>query len=284
MTPGEVSSGCLLSLRKPYKNPDALDLYGSVCLRGLGGFVKIAIISDIHANWASLLAFPEEHCDQLWCVGDLVDYGPQPHEVIQWIRDHATITTRGNHDHAVGFSVDPRCSPPFKKLAAQTGRYTQEVCTKEDIEFLKSLPVQREIVVNSTCFYLVHAMPTNPLFGYCPEESEGWFKEIEWINSDVLVVGHTHTPFIRQVGKTLVVNPGSLGQPKTGRPLACYALWEDGKVSLREYEYQLNDTAREIRKMPLSRDSQNALITVLETGVLPTRRDVKSATETAEHP
>lgn len=231
--------------------------------------MKIAIVSDIHANLAALEAFPEEHYDQLWCLGDLVDYGPMPHEVIQRVRDVATVTVRGNHDHAVGFSVDPQCSPPFKKLATDTKQYTEKVCTSEDIEFLKGLPIQREVSVNSTRFYLVHAMPTDPLFGYCPEQSKRWQKEIEWINADVLVVGHTHTPFIRRVGKTLIVNPGSLGQPKTGRSLACYALWEDGEISLKEYEYPLIDTAREIRQMPISLEDQEALIRVLQTGGLP---------------
>ena len=67
---------------------------------------------------------------------------------------------------------------------------------------------------NSTSFYLVHAMPTDPLFGYCPENSERWQTEIGWNDAEVLVVGHTHTPFIRKIEKTTIVNPGSVGQPK----------------------------------------------------------------------
>ncbi len=236
--------------------------------------MKIAIVSDIHANLAALRAFPEEYFDQLWCMGDLVDYGPKPREVIHWVMQRATLTVRGNHDHAVGFIEDPQCSGPFKRLAAQTKRYTQDVCVEEDIEFLRNLPVQQEISVNSTRFYLVHAMPTNPLFGYCPEQSERWQKEIEWIDADVLVVGHTHTPFIRRIGQTTILNPGSLGQPKTGRSLACYALWEDGKISLKEYKYPLADTIREIRTMPIPPEDQEALIAVLETGAPPAQRSM----------
>jgi protein phosphatase len=200
--------------------------------------VKIVIISDIHANLAALEALPERDFDQLWCIGDLVNYGPKPHEVVEWVRHHAAITVRGNHDHAAGFSVDPQCSQPFKRLAAETLRYTQEVCTAEDLEFLRSLPVYREIKEDSTRFYLVHSSPTEPLFGYCPVESDRWRGEVEQIDADVLVVGHTHTPFIRIIGKTTILNPGSLGQPKTGRDLACYALWEDGRMALKEYSYR----------------------------------------------
>ena len=231
--------------------------------------MKIVIVSDIHANLAALQALPERDFDQLWCVGDVVDYGPRPHEAVQWVKRNAAIAVRGNHDHAAGFSVDPQCSLPFKRLAAETLRYTQEVCTKDDLKFLRNLPIHCEIVLSSTRFYVLHACPSDPLFGYCPESSNRWQEEVARISADVLIVGHTHTPFVRTVGKTTIVNPGSLGQPKTGRPLACYALWEDGQISLKEYPYPLSDTVQQIRLMPISADDQEALIAVLETGVLP---------------
>jgi len=228
--------------------------------------MKIVILSDIHANLAALQALPEREYDQLWCIGDLVDYGPRPHEVVQWVMRHATIAVRGNHDHAAGFSVDPQCSPAFKKLADETLQHTLNVCTEEDLAYLRNLPIQREITADSTQFYLVHAMPTDPLFGYCPEESDRWLEQADWIEADMLLVGHAHTPFLKQAGRTAILNPGSLGQPKTGRPLACYAVWEDGKISRKEYEYPLADTISGIREMPISPESQNELIAVLATG------------------
>ena len=238
--------------------------------------MKIVILSDIHANLAALKALPEREYDQLWCIGDLVDYGPRPHETVEWVKRRAAIAVRGNHDHAVGFSVDPQCSPAFKKLASETQRYTQSVCTEDDLSYLRNLPIQREITVDSTGFYLVHAMPTNPLFGYCPEESKRWENEVDWIDADVLIVGHTHTPFLRRLGRTTILNPGSLGQPKTGRPLACYAVWENGKILRKEYEYPLADTARDIRTMPISPEDQEALIAILETGGVPPQQSMKS--------
>jgi putative phosphoesterase len=228
--------------------------------------MKIVILSDIHANLAALRALPEADYDQLWCIGDLVNYGPKPHEVVQWVKRHALVAVRGNHDHAAGFSTDPQCSPAFKKLAAETLRYTFSVCTSKDFSYLRSLPIQREVMVDSTRFYLVHAMPTDPVFGYCPEESERWLEQADWIEADILVVGHTHTPFLKRAGLTTILNPGSLGQPKTGRPMACYAVWEDGKILHKEYEYPLTDTIQEIREMPISSESQDALIALLETG------------------
>lgn len=237
--------------------------------------MRIAIISDVHANLAALNALPGEPFDALWCLGDLVDYGPRPHEVVQEIRNRADLTVCGNHDYAAGCSADPQCSAPFRRLAAETLRFTQQDCTAEDLEFLRTLPIRRHVQIGSTRFHLVHAMPTQPLFGYCPKFSPQWECEVQAVDADVLVVGHTHTPFVRVVGNTTILNPGSLGQPKTGRPLACYAIWEDGQISLREYEYPIEETIRDIRKMPVSEDDREALIAVLRTGTIPARRAAK---------
>jgi putative phosphoesterase len=231
--------------------------------------MRIVIISDIHGNLAALDALPERNYDALWCIGDLVDYGPYPHEVVQWIVEKACVCVRGNHDNAAGFSVDPNCSPPYKHLAVETLRYTQQVCTEDDMTYLRSLPLHRQVTISGTKFYLVHAIPTDPLFGYCPEDSKLWRDQVRTIDSDVLVVGHTHTPFLRLENGTSILNPGSLGQPKTGRPLACYAVWEDGEISLKQYEYPIEETIRGVREMPLEPHDQDALITVLETGNLP---------------
>jgi len=230
--------------------------------------MKIAIVSDIHANLAALRALPQDY-DQLWCAGDLVDYGPRPVEVIREIRRRAAVVVSGNHDYAVGYDADPQCSAPFRRLAVETLRYTRALCSEEELESLRGLPRHHEVTVGSTRFYLVHAVPTDPFYTYCPEDSDRWIREVDAIHADVLIVGHTHTPFWHEVGHTTIVNSGSLGQPKSGRSLACYALWEDGKISLREYEYPPEEAIRDVRAMPLSRQDQDALISVLETGKLP---------------
>lgn len=173
--------------------------------------------------------------------------------------------------------MDPQCSAPFKKLAENTLRFTQTVCTQDDFSYLRNLPVRRELTVNSTRFYLVHAIPTDPLFGYCPADSDRWNQEVARINTDVLIVGHTHTPFVRGEGNTTILNPGSLGQPKTGRPLACYAVWQDGRISLKEFEYPVAEAIRGIRNMPIPAEDQKALIGLLQTGSLPLIHSVKSA-------
>jgi len=228
--------------------------------------VRIAIISDIHANLAALEALPVAGVDQIWCLGDLVGYGPRPREVIQWTRDNAIVVVRGNHDHAVGYNVETQCSPALSVLAANTRNYTKAALSDEDRAMLTKLPVRRQFKLGEESFYCVHALPSDPLFAYCAETSNQWQHEVDSIKADVLLVGHTHTPFIRRLGRTLIVNPGSLGQPKTGRPFACYALYEDGNFALKEYEYSIDKTMDAIRGMPIPAEDQEGLISVLHTG------------------
>jgi diadenosine tetraphosphatase ApaH/serine/threonine PP2A family protein phosphatase len=88
---------------------------------------------------------------------------------------------------------------------------------------------------------------------------------MEGIDVDLLLVGHTHTPFVQTVGASLVVNPGSLGQPKTGSTKASYAIWDRGVV-LRSIDYEMDSTLRKIDLMPVSREVKEDLKAVLRSG------------------
>ena len=227
--------------------------------------MKIAIISDLHGNWEALGSFPEKY-DELWVLGDLVNYGPEPAAVMDFVQKNSEVVVRGNHDHSVGFEVDPRCTVRYQKMADLTRRYTAAVLAKDQKEFLRRLPLKLELVRKGTKFCLCHAKPSDPLYGYCPEQSEEWVNELERINADVLLVGHTHTPFVRRIGDRLVVNPGSLGQPKTGKSDACYAIWEDGNFQLKSFPYAVDETVARIKALAFPREVEKDLITVLNTG------------------
>jgi hypothetical protein len=94
--------------------------------------VKILIISDVHGNADALNALNESY-DELWVLGDLVTYGPEPAEVVQHLRQHASLIVRGNHDHAVGYSGDPRCSPPFRAMAEATRQHAMKTLSDGDV-------------------------------------------------------------------------------------------------------------------------------------------------------
>jgi putative phosphoesterase len=232
--------------------------------------VKIAILSDIHGNLEALTSLREEF-DELWVLGDLVNYGPNPAEVVEFVREKASLTLRGNHDHAIGFGKDPRCSPPFREMSAAMGEYTTSVLSESQKQFLRHLPIKAEREVNGMRVSLCHAMPSDPLFGYCPPDSDRWGPEVELAGADMLFVGHTHLQFSRQFETRRLVNPGSLGQPKMGRPAACYATWNGGRVELKTFDYPFETTIRKINALSISAGIKSSLADVLRTGGPPTQ-------------
>jgi protein phosphatase len=227
--------------------------------------MKIVIISDLHGNYEALRKLPEAY-DELWVLGDLVNYGPEPAAVIDLVRGKARIVVRGNHDHSIGCEEDPRCTPRYQRMAEATRRYTGSALATDQKEYLRQLPLHLELKRQNIRFYLCHAKPSDPLYGYCPEDSKEWPIELNRVDRDVLLVGHTHTPFIRRIGNRVVVNPGSLGQPKTGKPDACYAVWEKGTFHLKSFPYDVDATVGRIRALSFPKDIENDLITVLQTG------------------
>jgi predicted phosphodiesterase len=124
--------------------------------------MKIGIISDLHGNYEALQSLPE-HFDELWVLGDLVNYGPEPGAVIEFVKSNSTIIVRGNHDHSIGYDVDPRCTTRFQKIADITRRYTGSVLDKKQKDFLRALPLKLELKRRESSFYLCHAKPSDPL-------------------------------------------------------------------------------------------------------------------------
>jgi putative phosphoesterase len=229
---------------------------------------RIAIVSDIHGNFEALKALPN-HYDELWVLGDLVNYGPQPAEVIEFVCKRATLVVRGNHDDAVAFDRDPLCSTAFRRAAEETRRYTISVLNEKHKSYLADLPHYRWVRRGRWTFYLCHAVPSDPLYSYRGDDIRKWRKELSLAGTDFLFVGHTHLQFSLHEGEQSVVNPGSIGQPKTGTPRAAYAIWENGTVQLHNYEYPVQKTAARVRSMPVSASTQEFLVRVLQSGALP---------------
>jgi putative phosphoesterase len=230
--------------------------------------MKIVIVSDIHGNYDALSALPEWY-DELWVLGDLVNYGPEPKEVVDFVKDKATLVVRGNHDQCIGYGDDPRCSSRFREMAEATRQFSDTVVSPEQKLYLRSFPLRINAFRSQTQFFLCHATPSDPLYEYRTADSEKWAEECIQLHSDVMFVGHTHIPFICSFNRQILVNPGSLGQPKTGKPEACYAVWENGQASLRSFAYPINKTIDKIRLMPIGKNIQQDLIHVLESGGLP---------------
>jgi putative phosphoesterase len=227
--------------------------------------MRILIVADLHANLEAVRSLPE-NCDELWVLGDLVDYGPDPCAVVEFVRRNASLIIRGNHDHAVGYDRDPRCSPRFERMAEETRRYTRSVLTGEQLEFLRGLPLRAERLAGGARFALCHATPGDPLYEYRLPDSPLWDLEPAVGGADVLLVGHTHLPFQQPLGRRILANPGSAGQPKHGHARACYAIWEDGRLRLKSAEYPVEETVAKLRALPIAPDARADLIGVLRAG------------------
>ncbi|MGP0074065.1 MAG: metallophosphoesterase family protein [Bryobacteraceae bacterium] len=229
--------------------------------------MKVVIISDIHGNLEALTGLPENF-DELWVLGDLVNYGPNPGEVVDFVKANAAVVIRGNHDHAIGFNEDPHSSSPFSEMAQTMQRYTSSILSESQKQFLRDLPLRADREFRGITVSMCHAVPSDPLLAYCPPDSPRWESELELAKADILLVGHTHLAFERQFGSRRVINPGSVGQPKTGTPAACYAVWEDGAIELRSFEYPFQNTIEKIARLPIPTGIKASLSDVLRSGGL----------------
>ena len=229
--------------------------------------MRIAILSDIHGNLEALRSV-DGSFDELWVLGDLVNYGPDPGAVVEFVRQNAAVVVSGNHDRAIGMGVDPRCSPAFREMAQAMQAYTESVLSEDQKEYLRGLPPNARREVDGTRSYLCHAAPSDPLYTYAPADEAFWTKEAAAADADVLLVGHTHLPFVLDVPGRRIVNPGSVGQPKHGVPEARYAIWEDGVITLKSSRYAVDDTIRKLLDLPIDKIIAAQLATVLRRGGL----------------
>lgn len=241
--------------------------------------MKILVLADIHANWAALQAIQEPH-DVCLFLGDLVDYGLQPSPCIAWVRQHANYIVRGNHDHGVAQQVRVSGRNGFKYLTTVTRPLTQELVSPEERRYLGRLPISRMVTLDGKRFLLVHATPRDPLDEYHTPDPEFWSRRLQGVEADVVCVGHTHHPYALQVGEILVINPGSVGQPRDGDPRASYAVIQDQNVEFKRAEYPIEDTVATIQQSSLPEPAKGLLTQVLRTGTLPKTGSSKQKRET----
>ena len=204
--------------------------------------MRILIVSDIHGNRAALESVANEPHDAVICLGDIVGYGPEPAACASWVRDNAAWIVQGNHDRAAAEQISPRCQPNFAWLADAVTPLTRAQLDANDIAFLRGLPrwaIRDVSGVRVACF---HAKPSDPLYGYLPPAPDAWASELDKVEADLLLVGHTHLPMDFTIGNKRVVNPGSVGQPKDGDPRAAYGVLVDGSPELKRAEYPVTDT------------------------------------------
>ncbi|MFW6457408.1 MAG: metallophosphoesterase family protein [Planctomycetota bacterium] len=239
-----------------------------------------AVISDIHSNIEALDAvlqhISSQGIDEIWCLGDIVGYGPNPGKCIDLIEKNCSVTLMGNHDWAVLHAPDG-----FNSMATQMIYKTKqwlrvdEDSKDEEIrrwEFLENLDVRAE----QNDFLLVHASPRAELSEYllpsdvtfAPDKFRGSFAN----TSQYFLGGHSHLPccvtedfelnqpevsgyHISLDERKTYINIGSVGQPRDGDPRACYAILDQGRVTWHRVPYHYERTARKLRDLGVSYDA-----------------------------
>jgi putative phosphoesterase len=222
---------------------------------------RIAVFSDLHGNSAAteavLAAIEAEQPDTVYCLGDLVGYGAKPNETIALVRDRGIPTIVGNYDDGVGFDRDDcGCAytdPQEQARGQQSLFWTRAATTAENKAYLRSLAREIRFAAEGIRFRLVHGSPRR-MNEYLFEDRDP--RSLERIaataDADVLVFGHTHQPWVKEIGGVLMVNDGSVGKPKDGDPRAAWALFtvtagEPVRVEIRRIPYDIAGMAAAIR-------------------------------------
>jgi len=224
--------------------------------------VRAAVISDVHGNLAALEAVVEsalETSDVIWCLGDVVGYGPRPNECLALVREHCSIVLAGNHDLAAVGIVD---AVTFSRDAGRAVRWTREVLAADHEAYLRTLrPLAEYGEVG-----LYHGSPRDPVWEYVLDAAVAQ-EVLEAADHRVILCGHTHgavAAFLEtgrlhggRVGDgrrldlrdrdRILLNPGAVGQPRDGDPRAAWMVLTvdaDGTATNAEFHRTSYDIGR----------------------------------------
>jgi len=232
--------------------------------------MRYAILGDIHANLIAFKTVLENieaggGFDEIWCLGDVVGYGPEPHACIELLRCYNHICVAGNHDWAAIGKID---ISDFNPDAAEACRWTAQQLTAEDVNYLRDLP----LTLKRDDFTLVHGSPRRPVWEYLLSVDRAR-DNFTHFDTKFCLVGHSHVPLIFWQDKTgncfgakipneirlkspshrLIINPGGVGQPRDGDPRASYALYDSDAqiVYHHRVDYDIASTQRKMMEYGL---------------------------------
>lgn len=225
--------------------------------------MKIALISDIHGNLIALEEVLQDienrDIDEIYCLGDLVGYGPSPNEVINLIKEKGIPCVQGNYDEKVtkGFDRASLANNEVDNLTIkeQILLWTQDNISKENIKWLEDLPKNIEFEVEGKKTLLVHGSPRKNN-EYLYEDSTELDEIGEITEVDIMACGHTHMAYHKIVNGIHMINSGTVGRPKEGNPDITYMIINiteknvDTEMVKLEYDYETVAKAIENSSLP----------------------------------
>ena len=219
--------------------------------------MRILVISDIHANLTALETVLDHagEFDAAWCLGDLVGYGPDPNQCVERIRGLPNLACiLGNHDAASIKQIDVETFNPEARMAIH---WTRNVLNEGNLFFLGNLP-EKMVIGDVT---LAHGSPRHPVWEYLLDTRTATLS-FAYFETPYCFVGHTHLPVIYHLydeqkaaelsipdansyinlSERMILNPGSVGQPRDRDPRAAYAIYDDetGLWDYRRVPYDIS--------------------------------------------
>ncbi len=232
--------------------------------------MKIALISDIHGNLIALQEtlkdIENRKIDTMYCLGDLVGYGPFPNEVIDLIKEKNIPTIQGNYDEKVTKyqltgEIETKDIDELN-LKEKILKWTYNNISKENIKWLSQLPAKLEFEIEDKKILLVHGSPRRNN-EYLYEDSTELEEIASMIDVDIMVCGHTHLAYHKVDCNVDLINAGSIGRPKHGSPNITYMILNivNSKVDteLVELKYDYEIVAQAIERSSLPNEIANKI-------------------------
>lgn len=216
--------------------------------------MKVGVLSDIHGNKVALEAVFDDmpSVDAMVCAGDVVGYNPWHGACVKMLRERSVPTVMGNHDRAVvtdtGFG--------FNSLAGAGVKHARAELSYPEREWLEGLPTERYECNGRV--HIAHGHPDDPDRYTYPDQ----FGPELLADAEVLVLGHTHVQGHRTFDSGIVVNPGSVGQPRDGDPRAAYAVVDLAEMTVDEYrvEYDIETVRQAVSRNSLPEQIGDRLV------------------------
>ncbi len=227
--------------------------------------MRILVMSDIHANYTALVAVLKEagEVDETWCLGDLVGYGPDPNAVVEEVRDIKNLTCLlGNHDVA---AIGKMPLETFNGDARKSLMHHEKILSASNMDLLNSLPSKTKVRGEAT---MAHGSPRDPLWEYILNTLSARLN-FDHFDTPWCFVGHSHIQCMFELNQKndrvtleqvkpditislhpkLILNPGSVGQPRDRDPRAAFAIYdtEARTWTPRRAEYNIAEVQERIR-------------------------------------
>lgn len=232
--------------------------------------MKSLVIADIHAKPAALEAIldAEKTWDEILFLGDAVGVGPEPDETLSMLAGLKGVFLMGNHDR---YMLSPSVEGNPDDLFVAWLNWTRAQISERNLRFLASFEASRAMERDGVRLRLLHGEVPRALGGRIWPDSprQVWTTLATRYPEPVFLFGHSHVQFQVRRGGRRFVNPGSAGEPRLGKPGACYAILQGGRLSLKAVPYDVEQTCRAMDRLPLPKAYIEAWKRAFRAAVLP---------------